>query len=399
LAVALVASVCAAQAQNVEVVQPNSHYFADWVFLKFTNPPGSTVNMLPGDSNSSTSLVGRTLTITDETPSATPGDTFLLHPLYSVSHGNPANLPANIDFGMAANEAMLDINRGQASFTFAQPLPKGTVFFINDVDINEIGEYRFVDCGGNLVDADNFIFLQISNTSATNPPAYSIEGTAPSRYWRLAALSSADDPNSINGIVIESDQVCGVQISGTRPSDGGGVGYFFGMPPSPLTVAKSVASVNGSASQTRLTEPQDTVDYAITLNNSTSDAITVYAGFLQENLPAGVTFASSADFTCTGLSCANTSDVVVPAGGSVTLHITVKVDSSLSRQATPTLTNTVALTALNLNCAAAGNQCSVTTRTSPQTTAAPIPTLTDMALLLLAALLGLSAVAVHRRGR
>ena len=281
---------------------------------------------------------------------------------------------------------------------FSQPLPKGTVFFINDIDYDEVDEYRFVDCSSNPVDAGNFTFLQVSNASPTNPPAYSIEGAAPNRYWRIASITTGDDPGSANGIVIESNQVCGVQISGTR-SDGGGINYTFGMPPSPLTMVKSVASVNGSATQTRLSEPTDAVDYSIKLNNPTSDDITVYAGFLQENLPAGVTFASSADFTCTGLSCANTSDVVVPAGGSVTLHITVKVDSGLSRQTTPTLTNTVALTALNLNCVATGNQCSVTTRTSPQTTAAPIPTLTDMALLLLAALLGISAVAVHRRGR
>ena len=285
---------------------------------------------------------------------------------------------------------------GQASFMFAQPLPEGAVFFVRDVDINETVELRFVDCSNNQVDAGNFTFLQISNTSSTNPPAYSIEGAAPNRYWRLAALSSDGDDDSINGIIIKSDEVCGVQVSETRPSLGGGIGFFFGLPAaSLLTVTKTVASVNGSTSQTRITEPQDTVEYTIKVKNPESVDLTVPIGFIQETLPAGVTFASSADFDCSSNPCTNTSDIVVPAGDSVDLHITVKVDSTLNRQTTPSLTNTVAIN--GLDCSATGNQCKATTLTSAAATAA-VPTLTDMALLLLAALLGISAVAVHRRG-
>ena len=278
---------------------------------------------------------------------------------------------------------------------FAQPLPKGAVFFIQDVDLNEAIEYRFVDCSNNLVDAGNFTFLQISNTSSTNPPAYSIEGTAPNRYWRIAATTADNDTTGpINGIVIESNQVCGVQLSVTHTDGNSGAVHSFGLPAaSLLNVVNSVTSVNGSTAQTRISNPQDTVEYTITLTNPESADLTLSAGAIQDALPPGTTFVSSPDFSCTGLSCASLSDVTIAAGGSAELHITVRVGNSLT---TPALTSTVAIT--GLDCSATGNQCKATTRTTASATA-PIPTLTDMALLLLAALLGLSAVAVHRRGR
>ena len=118
---------------------------------------------------------------------------------------------------------------------FSQPLPKGVVFFIVDVDFSEIFEYRFVDCSGNIVDAGSFTFLQISVPSANNPPVYSIQGTAPNRYWQIEATTAGNDATlSSNGIIIESDQVCGVQISSARTLATGGSSsnelYFFRSP-------------------------------------------------------------------------------------------------------------------------------------------------------------------------
>jgi uncharacterized repeat protein (TIGR01451 family) len=400
LAATLAAGVCAAQAQSVQVVQPNSNYFANWVFTEFTTPSASSIVYAPGDSSTDLSMAGRTLTGTNS-PSSNVGDVFQADP--SVPFPGFATLPANIGLdGISVGKIETgNASADQSSLMFDQPLPKGSVFFIADVDASETVDYRFVDCGGNLVDSGGFTFLQMSLPATSTPPAYSIQGTAPNRYWHIEAiLTGGDSTNAVDGIVIQSDQVCGVQISSARTTGGGSTSsemYFFGMPPSPLTVDKSVADVNGSTTQTRITQPRDAVDYTIAVNNPSSDDITVYAGFLQENLPAGVTFASSTDFTCTGLSCANTSDVVVPAGGSVDLHISVTVDSTLSRQATPTLTNTVSITALNLNCAAAGNQCSMTTLTSPPAAAsAAVPTLGAWTLALLATLLSACAYAFRR---
>jgi len=392
------AAACAAQAQSVVVVQPNSHYFAGWTFTEIITPITSAVDIPIGGSNNNTTLAGRIMIVTNETPTASTGDIFHLSMNQNNIYGNPANLPANIDFNVPANAAYYGINRGQASFMFTQPLPEGAAFFIRDLDYDEAVDIHFVDCSGNPVDAGNFTFLQISDPAlmtppATTPPNYSIQGTAPARYWNLSAITSGNDPDSINGIVINSNQVCGVQISGTRPTSNGLVGYTFGMPW--VNVNKSVASVNGSTAQTRVTQPQDTVNYAIKVSNPGSSAITLPAGFIQESLPAGVTFVSSADFTCTGLACTSSADVTVAAGGSVTLNITVKVDSALSRTATPSLTNTVAIT--GLNCAAAGNQCSVTTLTSPPgATAAAVPTNSPWSLALLAALLAAGGYAFRR---
>ena len=242
------------------------------------------------------------------------------------------------------------------------------------------------------MDAGDFTFLQVSLPNATNPPAWSVEGTAPNRYWRVAAITAGNDPNSTNGIVIESDAVCGVQLHGTRPGGGGGsVNYSFGLPRAALlTMAKSVAGINGTPRTTPL-HPGDTVDYAITLTNPETFDITLPAGHVQETLPAHTTLVASTDFTCTGTACVSQAPVTVPAGGAVNLGLQVQVDG-VDPQAVTAITNTAAAT--GLSCAAAGNQCTVSTPLSQPT---PVPVNAPWSLALLAASLAFFARAGRRR--
>jgi len=384
---------CAAQAQSFQQVAPNSNFFANWQFQQFSStPPASPIDLASGASNTDISLAGRTLTITNESPA---GGYFQVR---TAAFSDPASLPANIGISDPTVAFSTVSNRlgDDALFTFSQPLPRGTTLFITDLDIDETANIHFLDCNGNPVDASGFTFLQVSVTSPSNPPNYSVQGAAPDRYWNLEGI--ADNTNLTNGIIIDSDQVCGVRASSARATAATGgsayIGYFFGMPW--VNVNKSVASVNGSAAQTRVSQPQDTVAYSIVINNPGGIAVTLAAGTFQENLPAGVTFASSADFTCAGLSCTNTADVVVPAYGSITLHIAVKVDAGLNTRTTPSLTNVVALP--GLDCSAAGNHCSATTVTTLDAapSAASVPASGPWSLTLLAALLAGCGYAFRR---
>lgn len=368
-------------AQSVEVVQPDSLYFQNWVFTEYFHTPVEQIYPDWNTDFTEISLAGRTMTIRIDGTQST-GDVFRAWPNGLSAFMGATNRPANIAHPLAP--AQVAMNRGDAHFRFDAPLPNGTTFFFSDVDSSENFEYHFLDCSGNVVDAGDFTFLQASLTSSTPPltapPNYSIEGTAPNRYWRVWDTTNANDPNSTNGIIIRSDEVCGVRLLGTRPGGGGSVNYSFGIPPAAfLNLTKSVASVNGAAA-TASVELGDVIAYDIVINNPESFDVTLPANSIQETLPAHTTLVSIAsELTCTGTDCSNPDPLVVPAQSAITLQVAVQVDPG----AVGSVVNAVAIT--NLNCAAAGNTC---TAAVPLNVAMqPVPMNSKWALALMAVLL------------
>jgi uncharacterized repeat protein (TIGR01451 family) len=364
------------------VVQPNSNYFANWVFQNYTStPPTSPIRILPGDSNTDLSLAGRTLTATNNNANA--ADVFNMRP--------PAGFAGGTDAGFSTGNNPGD----DALFMFNQPLPSGSVLFVNDVDAGEATDLKFLDCSGNLVDAGNFTLLRLSTITAPDvPPTYTIQGTGPNRYFNVTG-TDVNVSNTTDGILIQSGEVCGVESTSTSSGTGGLIAYWFGAPENApyLNVNKSVASIDGSTSQTRVSQPQDTVAYTIKVSNPQTVDTSAEIGTISETLPAGVTFVSSSDFDCSTTPCTNTSALSIPAGGSVNLSITVKVDSTLNVKTTPSLTNTVGI--VGVDCSVTGNLCSVSTLTSPPTVSS-VPATSPWTLALLAALLSACAYAFRR---
>lgn len=382
------------QAQAAEVVLPNSHYFQDWVFTTMTPPPTWGLPVAVGTPNTDISLAGRTLTVINVGPQ-NPGDEFNVFGSGQISWGPAASLPADIDRPVPT-PAMVDINRGEGTLMFETPLPAGSALFVTDIDAREYFDLRFVDCASNPVDAGDFTVLQISlNTSpypANNLPDFISQGTAPNRYWRVAdpIATGGSSNQSTNGIIINSDSVCGVHVAGNRArGNGGGAQFSFGMRVgSVLNATKSVARINGrEVHAAAVTRPGDVVEYDITLTNPEAVALTLSAGSITETVPANTTLDDGLDFSCAssaaGSTCSNSNPVTVPAAGSLTLSMRVQVDY-FDPAAVPTIVNTVAVS--GMNCAAAGNLCTVSTPTVAPAVA-PVPTLSQLALTVLGLML------------
>jgi uncharacterized repeat protein (TIGR01451 family) len=107
--------------------------------------------------------------------------------------------------------------------------------------------------------------------------------------------------------------------------------------------------------------PGDSLTYAITVSNTGGAAATLFAGDVDDTVPAGTTFvAVGSDFSCAavshGSSCSNSAPVNVPAGGSVTLSFNVLIDDPLDPAITA-IENTVSIAVVN--CAASPNSCTV----------------------------------------
>lgn len=297
---------------------------------------------------------------------------------------------------------MVDINAGDGTLMFNKALPKGSAFFFTDIDATEYFDLQFVDCSGNPVDAGGFTFLQMSLTPPlNNVPTHTLLGSAPNRYWRVAdpVAGGGSVNQSTNGLLIDSSAVCGVQIAGNPlRGRGGGTQFAFGLPgASLLQVTKSVALVNGQAPQSpTVTLPGDVVEYAITLRNPETTPLTVAAGAITETVPANTTLVAGMDFSCAanaaGASCSNTAALTVAPGASTTVRMRVKVDA-VNPASITAISNTVAVK--GLDCAAAGNTCTVNTPTAAPSVA-PVPTLSELSLALLGMLLG--GLAFVRRG-
>ena len=230
---------------QTQVVAPDSHFFKDWVFTQKAGPAFQQTPLGAGAVNTDISLAGRTLTVTNLGPH-NPGDEFNV--ITSFTWGGSS--PANIDLPQTRPPANVDISRGDGSLMFSAPLPRGTVLFITDVDAKEHFDLKFVDCQSKPVDAGGFTPLQISLTSpvpphkANNMPNFNLQGSAPSSYWRVAdpVPSGGGVSQTTNGIIINSSQVCGVNIAGNRArGTGGGAQFSFGVSPAALAASAATA--------------------------------------------------------------------------------------------------------------------------------------------------------------
>lgn len=238
-------------AHSAEItVAANSNYFANWSFSDFQPPVQSQyyydnagnrgANTLPaGGGQNVGTLAGNPLTWTvpeQDTAKITAG-------VFTTNRNTfGTNLPAGL-FGSAPtpNPGQGFLNRGIGQFSTTKPFAPGTTFFFQDFDNTETAEYRFYDCAGSQVDAGDFDFLKISTI---NTPSHSVQGSAPNRYWTASAVV-ANDPNTVSGITIKANNVCRIDISGTRPAGtGGSVNYFLGSPPN--VVPAAVPAISGT---------------------------------------------------------------------------------------------------------------------------------------------------------
>ena len=224
-------------------VAPNSNYFSNWSFSDFQPPAQSLyyydnvgnrgANALPsGGGQNIGTLAGNSLTWTVPEQDATK----ITAGVFTTNRNIfGTNLPAGL-FGSASTPAPGQgfLNRGTGQFSSPRAFAPGTTFFFQDFDNTETAQYRFYDCAGIQVDAGDFDFLKISTI---NTPSHSVQGTAPNRYW-VASAVVASDPNTVSGITIKANNVCRIDISGTRPAGtGGSVNYFLGSPPNVVPTA------------------------------------------------------------------------------------------------------------------------------------------------------------------
>ena len=224
-----------AQAQSAEItVAADSGYFAGWGFIDMSpNGIAETIQMGNGESVVGT-MNGAPLTWTVTSRLGTAAGIFTNE---RNIFGN--NLPAGISSPVAPNRpAHGFLDNGVVSFNVPSPFAAGTTLFLQDVDDGEVANIRFYDCAGVAVDAGDFDFLKISTI---NTPPYAIMGAAPNRYWNVTAVLPSD-PNTVNGIVIRSSSVCKIEITGTRPTNGGSINYGLGAPPNTApTVTPAIA--------------------------------------------------------------------------------------------------------------------------------------------------------------
>ncbi len=134
-----------------------------------------------------------------------------------------------------------------------------------------------------------------------------------------------------------------------------------------LSVTKSLAQINGApAGSGARIAPGDVLTYAIQITNSGGAVATLFPGDVVETLPANTSVVTAGnDFTCTGSNCPNTLAVNVAAGSSITLDFVVQVASQIPNGVT-SIDNAVLVD--NVDCAAAGNDCTETTTFAPKIT-------------------------------
>lgn len=310
---ALAMLLCTGHSQAAEItVAADSNYFSGWSFSSFppstaggnywyylngTGALGPDVSPAGGGQTVG-DFNGNQLTWTVDPPSRliTAGVW-----VGGNSFGNTALLPANIG-APSAHPGQGFISRGTASFSSPAPFRQGSVLFMQDVDGSENFKFHFLDCAGNAVDAGNFDFLKIA-TSGT--PSYFIEGAAPAQYWRVTS-AVGNDPNTVNGIVIKSADVCRIGVDGDKPSIGGSVNLFLGSPPNTVPTAVPAFSgtpkVGGTVTGTYTYADQDNNDQDTTATGTSYKFVTSSSNTLTNSsagtvVASGSTGGSSATYT------------------------------------------------------------------------------------------------------
>ena len=148
----------------------------------------------------------------------------------------------------------------------------------------------------------------------------------------------------------------------------------FPAPATPdLSVAKTLAQVNGTAYTGGPVVAGDTLTYAITISNTGAAVGTLYPNDIVETVPAntayvatGNTFSAAA---APGPGYTIGSAVNVPAGGNAVLNFVVQVDNPVPAGVT-NIANAVTFPNGTIDCAATGNDCSEQTPLGPTTSVA-----------------------------
>jgi hypothetical protein len=284
------------------------------------------------------------------------------------------HLPLNIGNPPRPDQGFL--SRGRASFSSPVPFKTGTTFFFQDVDNGEAADYRFYDCAGSQVDAGDFDFLKISTI---NTPNYALQGTAPTQYWHVSA-PVAQDPNTVNGIVINASNVCRIDIQGTRPQANGSINYFLGTPPN--VVPTAVPTISGPP--VAGSPVTGSYVYADADNNAedTTDTGTTYTFVTSPTS----TLTNSGDGTVVAGGPTNgTSPAYTPTAGDVNQYLFFCVTPIAATGANPGLEV----------CTPAGQ---VSSNAPVPSGIKPVPSLSTLPLMGLAGMLGLLGFWRRRRG-
>lgn len=247
VALALWGAAASSQAATI-TVEADSDYFSDWVFTDIQRPDGGTarVYLEPGQRAPGT-LHNRSFEIYAE---PWPGGS----PCYGNSSGDPIpemcfgytpswfmgyDLPANI--GAPSRVSDINLRQGHGTIAFSRPVPAGTTFFFQDVDNPETARVYFQSCTGANLDASGADVLLVSTV---NTPSISLEGTAPDTHWYIQHNNNSDN-FSVNGLVIQRDDVCRIHIEGWRNNNvgGGSIRYFVGAPLAALTAQDAAAAL------------------------------------------------------------------------------------------------------------------------------------------------------------
>ncbi|UBB16124.1 IPTL-CTERM sorting domain-containing protein [Comamonas odontotermitis] len=137
-------------------------------------------------------------------------------------------MPAGIS--APSSVSTVNIRRGNTQYSFPQALPVGTTFFVQDVDAQETVNISFLSCSGQAVDASGFDLLRVSNPSATTPIV------TPGASWSATtAVLNSNSPNELFGITIRDSNVCSVRLVSTANNNSGGELFFFGLPAATVT--------------------------------------------------------------------------------------------------------------------------------------------------------------------
>lgn len=223
-----------AQAATIQV-QPNSNYFSGWQFNTSTSAgTGCGSENTPATTTFAGTLGAGSFQLTADA-SPTP-EQWQNCPSWTFGGGMPTGISA------PASVSAVNIRRGNTQYTFAQPLPVGTTFFVQDVDSQETVNISFLSCSNQVIDASSFDLLRVSNPSATTPPV------TPGASWVATTASvNVNSPNELFGITIRDSNVCSVRLISTANSNSGGELFFFGLPAPTVTAVDDTGTTTQAA--------------------------------------------------------------------------------------------------------------------------------------------------------
>jgi|GEM_PF-920871 len=230
------------------------------------------------------------------------------------------------------------------------------------------GDIAFDSDGDGWISAGQDLYrVDMTTLLATRQIRPTLGGTPSTISW--AGIAFADDgklyvaDNSASSAYYAYDPANGV-LTQAAPTGAGSsrdlASCAFPEPPTPnLHVVKTLYQVNG-ATPGAYVLPGDQLTYAITVDNTGTGVGTLYAGYVDETVPADSTHAGGDDFTCSpetaGSTCGNTNVVNIPANDSVTLYFKTTLAAPIAGNG---IVNTVAVS--GIDCDAAPNDCSVVT--------------------------------------